>query len=98
VTPFSPELGEIVLLKSDGPKMTVIAHIERGHWCQYFDHLGQCHTTYFLTENLVPVSIDADRHRNPTPDRSGEADETRSGSAEGESGLPKAVQNMTPKP
>jgi uncharacterized protein YodC (DUF2158 family) len=57
MTQMSPELGQIVRLKSGGPRMTVISHIEKGHWCQYFDYLGQCHTSYFLTENIVPESI-----------------------------------------
>lgn len=68
----------------------------RGYWG---DGSTPCHVEYYgpilqpcptcgEPEPTVEIMRDCSLCNPPTPDRSGEADETSSGSAEGESGLP----------
>lgn len=55
LTGFDPGRGDIVQLKSGGPKMVAINKVDDGFYCQYFDRLGRSQTSYFLVSNLIPA-------------------------------------------
>lgn len=50
--------GDVVTLKSGGPKMTIQAEVKRDLWqCSWFDE-GELREGMFVTESLQPVDAD----------------------------------------
>lgn len=51
ITPWTPAVGDVVTLKSGGPKMTVNS-LKDGALCNYFDNDGRLHASYFPASTL----------------------------------------------